>query len=53
MNILEKIIKDKRLEVESLKRLMPIDNLDEQRNEVRDFIAAINMLPLGLSLIHI
>lgn len=48
MNILEKIIKDKRLEVESLKRQMPIDNLDEPINEVRDFIAAINMLPLGL-----
>ena len=41
MNILEKIIKDKRLEVESLKRQMPIDNLDDPINEVRDFIAAI------------
>ena len=48
MNVLEKIIKDKRLEVESLKRRMPIDNLDEPINEVRDFIAAINMSPLGL-----
>ena len=48
MNILEKIIKDKRLEVESLKRRMPLDNLDEPINEVRDFIAAINMFPLGL-----
>ena len=27
---------------------MPVDNLDEPINEVRDFIAAINMLPLGL-----
>ena len=27
---------------------MPLDNLDEPISEVRDFIAAINMFPLGL-----
>ena len=48
MNVLEKIIKDKRLEVEALKRKLPANKLDEPINEVRNFLAAINKPPIGL-----